>query len=72
MICPTCGKDRFVSRPVPFRYGNVSLGEFDADICRACGEVLFTEEASDAIDVEAKRLGLWGKPPPMRVRKMGL
>ena len=26
------------------------LGKFDADVCTSCGEVFFTEEASDEID----------------------
>jgi hypothetical protein len=42
---------------------------FDAEVCPLCGEMLFTEEASDAIDAQAKRLGLWGEPRPVRMRK---
>ena len=43
-----------------FRFGNITLGIFDADICSKCGEKFFTEEASDEIDKKSKQLGLWG------------
>ncbi len=59
MECPVCeGKIR--RKKVLYSIGEVSLGNFDADVCASCGEVFFTEAASDAIDAKAKELGLWG------------
>jgi len=43
-------------KKVPYNFGSISLGSFDADVCTKCGEVFFTEEASDAIDAKAKSL----------------
>ena len=59
MKCPLC-QGSLVHRKVEYEYGGTSLGNFEADVCRKCGEAFFTEEASDAIDVRAKELGLWG------------
>jgi hypothetical protein len=47
-------------KKIPYSIGGVDLGTFDADACTSCGEVFFTEEASDAIDAKAKEMGLWG------------
>ncbi len=49
-----------VKKKAPYSYYDIDLGEFDADICKGCGEVFFTEEASDLIDKVAKEMGLWG------------
>ena len=59
MKCPIC-QGKLVRRKVEYGYGEVSFGKFEADACRECGEAFFTEEASDAIDLKAKELGLWG------------
>ena len=59
MECPVCeGRLRRVKRE--YTYSDIVLGEFDAEACDRCGEVFFTEEASDAIDRMAKERGLWG------------
>ena len=59
MECPVCeGRLRKVRRE--YAYGDIVLGEFDAEACDRCGEVFFTEEASDEIDRLAKERGLWG------------
>ena len=61
MICPNCGKAELKRRDVPFVQGDVYLGDFTADVCPVCGEVLFTEEASEAINKRAVELGVWGR-----------
>jgi len=61
MKCPSCGKAKLRHRRVPFTHGNRYLGDFEADVCPDCGEILFTETASELINARAKQLGLWGK-----------
>lgn len=61
MKCPNCGKADLVTRRVPFTQGALYLGDFDAEVCPACGEILFTEGASGEINHRATELGLWGK-----------
>lgn len=59
MECPVCeGKLRRVKRE--FIYGDIVLGEFEAEACDRCGEVFFTEASSDEIDRLAKERGIWG------------
>jgi len=59
MNCPIC-EDKMERKQVEFRFGDISFGKFDADVCLKCGENFFTEEASDEIDKKSKELGLWG------------
>jgi len=63
MECPSCAKAVLERKKVPFVYGSKFLGEFDADTCPSCGEVLFTEEASGEINRRAAEVGVWGIPP---------
>ncbi len=59
MGCPVCeGRLRRAKRE--YSYGDIVLGEFDAEVCDRCGEVFFTEKASDEIDRLAKEHGVWG------------
>ena len=57
--CPICNGS-LVRRKVPYWFGTIKLGEFEADTCSKCGEVFYTEEASDQIDQMAKKAGVWG------------
>lgn len=57
--CPICN-GRLKEAKSPFEYGNVEFGKYDSEVCTKCGEIFFTEEASDAIDKKAKELNLWG------------
>ena len=57
--CPVCSGSMSRKR-VPYWFGNISLGEFEADVCGKCGEAFYTEEASDQIDRQAKKMGVWG------------
>ncbi len=57
--CPICN-GKMVRKKAPYWFGNISLGEFEADVCRKCGEAFYTEESSDQIDSRAKKMGVWG------------
>jgi len=59
MDCPICnGKLKKVK--ADYDYYDINFGKFDAEKCLKCGEIFFTEEASDEIDRIAKEKGLWG------------
>jgi len=59
MNCPVC-EGEMERKKVSYAIEEVKLGRFKADVCSSCGEVFFTEEASDDIDRKAKEAGLWG------------
>ena len=60
MLCPTCESSEMHRKKVPFYFRNIYFGDYDADVCQNCGEILFTEEASRKMDKKAKSLGVWG------------
>ena len=68
--CPACNGG-LVRRKVPYWFGNASLGEFEADVCSKCGEVFYTEEASDRIDRMAKKAGVWGMAKKVVIGQSG-
>lgn len=70
MNCPVCRGELKVNKQ-PYAFGGIKLGEFDAEKCSQCGEVFFTEEASDLIDRKAKELGLWGLGKASRIGQSG-
>ena len=59
MECPICNGS-LKREKVPYKYNDVSLGAFEADVCSKCNEVYFTENSSDEIDATARKLGIWG------------
>ncbi len=63
MECPSCSKSKLIRRKAPFYHHGIYLGDFDAEVCQNCGEIYFTEKASDAIDRRAVELGVWGLKP---------
>lgn len=68
--CDECG-GRIEDKNVEFKlYGEV-VGTFPAMVCAQCGEQLFTEETSDAIDEAAKKKGLWGLGAHAKVTQVG-
>ena len=47
------------------------MGIFDALVCHHCGETLFESAASDKIEAEVKRRGLWGLRARTKVSEVG-
>lgn len=58
--CFICEKAELERRRVPYSYHDWYFGDYEADVCPACGEAFFTEAASDAMDARARELGVWG------------
>lgn len=69
--CPVCGRGTLRPGRQEFAMYGVSLGKFPAKVCDACGEALFSEEASRRIQRAAKRKGLWGIAKRVRVSYSG-
>jgi Antidote-toxin recognition MazE, bacterial antitoxin len=70
MVCPICG-GRLRQAMREYVYEGIGLGEHEAEVCERCGEVFFTEEASDAIDRLAKEKGVWGLEARSKVSYSG-
>lgn len=58
MLCPICEKATMVKKLVTFSFKKQYFGKYEADVCPACKEILFTEESSRKIDEKAKELRL--------------
>ena len=59
MSCPICNGKLKLTK-LEYSFYDIPFGKFDAEVCQKCGEIFFTEEASDRIDEIAKEKGLWG------------
>ncbi len=68
-ICE-CG-GRMIKKKVDFSMYGTSLGKFEAEVCKKCGEELFSEEVSNQIDEVAKKKGLWGLEAHTKIGKAG-
>ena len=71
MNCYVCEKGVLKNAKVPFSMYGVVLGTFEAEVCSACGETFFTEEASDLIDAAAKKKGVWGLEAKTKIGQAG-
>ena len=57
--CEECG-GRIQRKTVDYDYLGEHIGRFPAEVCVKCGEVVFDEDASDAIERRVKMKGLYG------------
>lgn len=58
--CYICEKGNLRKEKVPYTLYGELIGNFDAKVCNACGEVFFDEETSRKITAATKAKGLWG------------
>lgn len=61
----------YEQKNVPYLFLGEKIGTFDALVCHHCGETLFESGASEAIEVEVKRRGLWGLRARSKVSEVG-
>ena len=59
MKCYEC-EGKIERKKVPFSMHGIKLGNFEAEVCSKCGEIVFDEKVSDQIDKVAKEKGIWG------------
>ena len=70
MKCVICG-GKTARKNVEYKEFGVSLGNFNADICRKCGETFFDEKTAEKIQQKSKQLGLFGLAKKAKVAKIG-
>lgn len=68
--CDECGGKIFHKNVLYELYG-VKLGEFPAEVCKKCGEKVFTEETSRIMTTKAKEMGLFGLEARTKVVQVG-
>ena len=61
----------YQNKKVPYHFLGEAIGTFDALVCAHCGETLFESAASDKIEAEVKRRGLWGLRARTKVSEVG-
>jgi len=71
MKCTACKKGNYEKKKVPYDFLGEHLGIFEALVCTSCHETLFESHASDKIEEEVKRRGLWGLRARSKVSKVG-
>lgn len=69
--CPNCGKEALKKAKVEEKMFGVSLGDFPAEKCGACGEAYLDEAAMEELERRAKAAGIWGLGKKARVVKSG-
>lgn len=71
MKCTACNTGSYQKKRVPYDFLGERIGVFDALVCTQCKETLFESAASDKIEAEVKRRGLWGLRARSKVSKVG-
>jgi len=61
----------YQKKKIPYTFLGENLGTFDALVCHHCGETLFESDASEKIEAEVKRRGLWGLRARSKVSEVG-
>jgi len=69
--CTTCNMGTYENKKVPYVFLGENIGTFFALVCRHCGETLFESAASDKIETEVKKRGLWGLRARSKVSEVG-
>lgn len=58
--CDECG-GKLAEKMVDFNVDGILIGKFKAEVCIKCGEEVFSEKVSKAIERETKKKGLFGR-----------
>ena len=69
--CYSCERGTLNKQKRPFSIYGVLLGSFDAEVCPSCGEAFYSEKSSEAMDVAAKKAGVWGLEATTNVGQVG-
>ena len=71
MRCTACNMGKYGKKKVPYAFLGEPIGTFDALVCNHCGETLFEAAASQKIEEEVKKRGLWGLRARTKVSIVG-
>lgn len=69
--CTQCNIGTYEKKKVPYDFLGQRIGVFDTLVCTHCKETLFESAASDKIEAEVKRRGLWGLRARSKISKVG-
>ena len=69
--CTTCNMGGYQPKKVPYVFLGETIGTFEALVCNHCQETLFESKASDKIETEVKRRGLWGLRARTKISEVG-
>ena len=58
MRCIICNGDT-TRKKIEYKEFGVSLGNFNAEVCKKCGESYFDEDAAEEIQQKSKQMGLF-------------
>lgn len=71
MKCPVCEKGSLKRKKSKEYMFGVYLGEFDTEVCSACGESFTDAETTRGIEDIAKKKGIWGLGMNTKITKAG-
>ncbi|MEK6904878.1 MAG: hypothetical protein AABX24_00600 [Nanoarchaeota archaeon] len=71
MKCTNCNMGNYEPKKISYLFLGETIGKFEALVCNHCGETLFESAASDNIEAEVKRRGLWGLRARSKVSEVG-
>ncbi|MBS3156629.1 hypothetical protein J4442_00450 [Candidatus Woesearchaeota archaeon] len=69
--CYECKNGKLEKKKINYEIYGVNVGRFEAEVCDKCGETYFSEETSDRISEETKKLGLWGLESRTKIGVVG-
>ncbi len=69
--CDECGKGAVKEKKVDYILLGQNLGRFDALVCDACSETVFSGETFGLVEKKAKEKGLWGLAAKTRIGTSG-
>ena len=70
MKCILCNGN-LEQKQVEYSEFGISLGKFDALVCKKCNETFFNEDIVDKIQIKSKELGLFGLSKKTKVAQVG-
>lgn len=71
MKCTACNNGTYKKSKVKYDFIGQHIGVFEALVCTNCKETIFESDASDKIEAEVKRRGLWGLRARSKISKVG-
>ena len=69
--CTRCNRGSYRRKKIEYAFLGEDIGMFQALVCSHCGETLFESAASQKIEAEVKRRGLWGLRARSKVSEVG-
>ncbi len=70
MKCVICESET-TKKNIEYKEFGISLGNFEAEVCKNCGEIYFDEETAENIQQRSKQLGLFGLARKAKIAEIG-